>query len=569
MISRVSILVPSYYDSHRVMPDDCTYQRNGNEKDKVVREIDFNRRPHFENSGSYSLADHSKNSRAPNTHVSNGSVKTHLSIQLNNSRSLNSIKEELSPTSPKENNTVLLLSSQKGIYMNGGHEPKRRSFVDLGEDLMSESTDEERNDNSKTESLVKQKDTENYSHVSTTSPTKSPVRNHASIHVSSPSLPNTRVEQIDNPEALDDGGAMTIPVHEVHVDIPLTPSMQSSESYTSDDISSLSSGSGIESSRSSPVHISSAILLKNPSTKQVVVDNDDSTSVADASVDNSFEDNSNKEELSFQSETNNTMMDAGQSEEVKTNGTDVCDGNRLEMVTNTDSKENSHASNNSPSEVKMNGDIRSSSFKQKRRISSGYLPYNGVARPGINALQCIIKDDITLTVDQATEDEETGGGQITSRADACDHTLKTFYSLKTQLNTLKLSTNAVRTNNEILRNKKQSMIEKINALLECSKSVKDLETANESDVIEAIVKTRSCLSDLTESCTQVYNAQYSMKHLTSELIECIEKHVDLLITTDAWDPARRSDITMEVHKDKCDLVHESLESLRKIVNNLL
>ena len=59
-----------------------------------------------------------------------------------------------------------------------------------------------------------------------------------------------------------------------------------------------------------------------------------------------------------------------------------------------------------------------------------------------------------------------------------------------------------------------------------------------------------------------------MKHFTSELIESIDKHIDVLITTDAWNTTPVSDLTIELHKDTCELVSNSLESLRKIINKL-
>ena len=655
MISSISIVVPSYSDTHQVLLDDCSYRRNGNENDEDVRKIAFRQRPDFENSELYSLADNSKNTQPP-TRLSNGSVKTHLSILVNNNQDLNSIEEEaLSVTSPKSG---ILLSPEKGTYMNGVRELKRKSFMRLSDDLTSESTDEERTDDVKTASLDKEQDTKNGSDSLMTNTTKSPVRNHSSIHVSSPSHNSEHVEPMDNSGDLYNGDIMGH-VHEVQVDIPLTPSLPSSVSNTSDDISSLSSNS----SRTSPLTISSALLLKHQTSKEVVLVNGDSspttdedasmensseeknneevhacdtktndttsdpeasmensseekkneevhacdtktngtttdpeasmeksseeknseevhdcdtktndtTTDADASMENSSEEKNNEEVHDCDTKTNNIIGSESPAEEIQTNGTDACDGNTLGISNTAVTKDNSLQNGSSPSEVQVNGDIKTLPFKQRRRRSSGYIAYNGGIRQDLHVPECIIHDDITLTIDQATEDNKSNGSsqeQSTSRSDACDHALKTFYSLKTKLNTLKHSIRPVRTNNEIVRSRKQSMIEIIGVLEECNEQIKDLTTADEKDVVKAILRTRSSLSQLTESCTLAYNAQYSMKHFTSDLIESIDKHIDVLITTDAWNTTPVSDLTRELHKDKCELVHDSLESLRKSINKL-
>ncbi|CAB4004341.1 FERM and PDZ domain-containing 4, partial [Paramuricea clavata] len=617
--------VPSYSDIHQVLLDDCSYRRNGNENDEDVRQIAFRQRPDFENSELYSLADHSKNTQPP-TRLSNGSVKTHLSILVNNNQSLNSIEEEaLSLTSPKSG---ILLSPEKRTYMNGVREPKRKSFMLLSDDLTSESTDEERTDDVKTASLDKEQDTKNGSDSLMTNATKSPVRNHSSIHVSSPSHNSEHVEPMDNSGDLYNGDIMGH-VHEVQVDIPLTPSLPSSVSNTSDEISSLSSNS----SRTSPLTISSALLLKHQTSKEVVLvsggsspttdadasmensseeknnekvhacdtKTNDTTTDPEASMENSSEEKNNEEVHACDTKTNGTTTNPGTSmensseeknneevhdcdtktnniigsespaEEIQTNGTDACDGNTLGISNTAVTKDNNLQNGSSLSEVQVNGDIKTLPFKQKRRRSSGYIAYNGGFRQDLHVPECIIHDDITLTIDQATEDNKSNSSsqeQSTSRSDACDHALKTFYSLKTKLNTLKHSIRPVRTNNEIVRSRKQSMIEIIGVLEECNEQIKDLTTADEKDVVEAILRTRSSLSQLTESCTLAYNAQYSMKHFTTDLIESIDKHIDVLITTDAWNTTPVSDLTRELHKDKCELVHDSLESLRKSINKL-
>ena len=551
--------MPSYPDTHRVLSDDWSYRRNDNENDEDVREIAFRQIPDFESSELYSLTDHSKDTQPP-VRLSNGSVKTHLSILVNNvNQSLNSIDEEAS--SPTDV-TGVLLSPENGTCVNGIHELKRKSLLRLNGDLTSESTDEEQPDDTKFADVEKQVAKDGPDSLMT-NVTESPQRNHASIRVSSPSHTNDNLEPINDSEDLYNGDIQTR-FHEVQVDIPLTPSMRSSVSNTSDDISSLSSNS----SRTSPLTISSATLLMKQTSKQVVpVSGDDNSLTTD--TENSSKDKRN-ETHAGDTKTNDTITTETPTEEIQTNGTDVCDGNKLQISTSDINKDHNLQNGSLPSAITANSVIKMFPFKQSRRRSSGYIPYNGDIHQNIHIPECIIRDDITLSVDQATDDDKSCGNsheEITSRTDACDHALKTFYSLKTKLNTLNHSNRPVRTNNEILGNKKQSMIQGIDVLEECNEQIKDLTTSDEN-VVEAVLRTRSSLSQLTESCTLLYNAEYSMKHFTSELIESIDKHIDVLITTDAWNTTRVSDLTIELHKDKCELVRDSLESLRKIINKL-
>ena len=560
----VFIPVPTYTDTHRVLRDDCSYRRNGDENDDI-REIAFRQRPHFEKSELYSLADHTKKTQPPPS-VSNGSVKTHLSILVNNNQGLNSIKEEpLSPASPKHISTAILLSPENGSYVNGIREPKRRSLIHLSDDLVSESTDDERSD-STTNTILNEQQASGDSNVTNTG--KSPVRNHASIHISSPSHKNVK-PIVDSQDSLN--GEIATHLHEVQMDIPFAVGLQSSSSSTSDDISSLSSTSSNNSSRTSPLTVSNAVLPKNTNLNDTLLLNGDNSQTADSEVstENSSEKDSNciEEVHGLDAKTNDTTRTEYPPEKLQTDGTDTCDGNRLEISTTATTEHKVTL----PSEIKANGEIRTSSFKQSRRRSSGYIPYIGGIQDKLIP-QCIIRDDITLSVDHATEDVKwsiESHKKTTSLTDACDDALKTFYSLKTKLNTLNHSNHSVRTNNEVLRSKKQSMTEKIAVLEECNGRIEELAATDERDTVEVILKTKSLLSQLTELCTLVYNAQYSMKHFTSELIKSIDNHIDMiLITTEAWRTKPVSDLTMELYKDKRELVHDSLESLRKIINSL-
>ena len=540
-----------------MLRDDCSYRRNGDENDEGIREIAFGQRPHFENSELYSLADHTEKTQPPPS-VSNGSVKTHLSILVNNNQSLNCIKEEpLTPTTPKHANSSILLLPENGTYMNGTREPKRRSLLHLSDDLMSESTDDERSDTMTNSILDEQQE------INTR---KSPVRNHASIHISSPSHENRYVELT---VGLQDScnGDIANHVHEAQIDIPFTPDLQSSASNTSDDISSLSSGSSNNSCRTSPLTISNAILPKNTNLNDNLLFNGDNSPTADSDVSAK---NSSKEDVDVDTKASETIKTDCPREDVQTNETDMCDGNRVEMLSVATTKDNPLQKDSLLFEIKANGDIKFSSVnvKQSRRRSSGYIPYNAGTQD-LHIPECIIRDD--ASVDPSTKDDkkssQSNKKQI-SVTDACDDALKTFYSLKTKLNTLNRSNYSVRTNNEVLRSKKQSMNEEVAVLEECNERVKDIAATDDNDVVEVILRAKSSLSELTESCALVYNAQYSMKHFTSELIKSIDHHIDILITTEAWNTKPVSDLTVELHKDKCELVHDSLESLHKIINSL-
>ena len=556
--------MPSYSDTHQVLRDHCNYRTTGDEDDEVVREMAFKPRPDFENSEMYSPTDHSKDTQPVANGLSNGSVKTQLSILVNNvNKKLNPIEEEApSPASPKNGNTAILLAAKDGTHVNGVRELKRRSLLLLDGDLASESTDEGRNDEKNIATPENQDATDG---PLETSKTKNPMRNHASIHISSPSRQSNHVEPMNNSEHIFNDGSMNH-VHEVQVDIPLTPSIGSSASTISDDIPSLSSNS----SRTSPVSISSAMLLTKRTSKDVLVNGDNSpTSNSEVSTQN-FSNDESIEEDHICAINSDTIRTESPTEKMESNGTEAGDANRLEISTTTIINDNNHQSDNSPPAVKVNGDIKTSPFNQKRHRSSGFLSYNG-DHQDIHIPECIILDDITSLVGQKTEDDKSNGNfneQITSRTDACDNALKTFYSLKTKLDSLKHSNDFVRSKNEILRSKKQIMVQKIDVLVECNERIKDLTTPDEKSVVEAILNTKSSLSHLTEICTLLYNGQYSMKHFTSELVESIDKHIDVLITTDAWNTTPVSDLTIEIHKDKCELVHDSLQSLRKIVNKL-
>lgn len=532
-------LVPSYYGTHHVLVDDCNYRNNDNENNKEFREVSFKRRPDFENSESYSLVDHPMCVPHPSG-VNDGNVKTHLSILVNNN--LNSIHEDISsPTAPK---TAILLSPKKRTHVNGVHELKRRSIVHLSDDLATESTDVEvTNIDSHKEAGI----------LLPTSP-KSPVRNYASIYVSSPIHRNNLAVSNNDSNDLYNAGNL----HQFQVDIPLTPSVQSS-SNTSDDISSLSSNS----SGTSSVTVSSAIMIRNQtSSKELCLVNDDSIPTNGKDLtENLPEDKASKEVHVFLHETNAASKGECPNKEVRINGTDVPDGGESRLTKLLVIEENK---NDLVSEVKANGGIKTSPFKQARRRSSGYIPYIGDIRQDMRMPECLIRDDIT--VKHAIEDNQSHE-QIKTRKEACDHTLTTFNSLKTKLAALKQSSYSVRTNNKIMQNEKQSMSKRIDILNESIEQLEDL-TAAESAIVAAILETKSSLSHITESCTRVYNAQYSMKHFTSKLIDCIDKHIDVLITTDSWSATPVSNLTMEIHNDKCELVHDSLQSLRKTINKL-
>ena len=569
MICWISPSVPSYSDAHRVLRDDFSYRMDENDYDEEDgREISFGQKPSFEGNEMYSLADQSKNTQHA-TCLSNGSVKTHLSIRVSNNQrlSLKSIEEEpSSPRSPKNDDTGVLLSHslENETYVSGVRELKRNSYLQLSDDLTSESNDEGPAEKTKTVIDEKQGVTQE-ENAQVSDSTKSTVRNHASIHISSPSRKSKNVDTYANSENLCNGD-LTNNVYKVQVDIPLTPNLQSSSSNTSDDISSLSSSPGDDTSRTSPLTISNAILSIPKTSKEIIFFSDDQTTNVQAIVEHTATGNYNEQIHRNETETNNKTPNESPTGNVQTNESDKTDGNRLEILSRSIPKDNVHQNGCLPSGIKANGDIKS--FKQRRRRSSGYIPSYRDIHPNIHIPECIIHDDVTLTVGQATEDDGNSHEHIQTRSDACDHALKTFYSLKAKLNTLKHSNHSVRTSNEILRSKKQVMLKIIDNLEECIEKIKNLTAAEEKNVVEAILITRSSLNHLTESCTLMYNAQYSMKHLTLELEESIDRHIDVLITTNAWSTTPVSDLTIELHKDKCDLVYDSLESLRKIVNNL-
>ena len=551
--------MPSYSDTHRVLLDDFSYRINGNGDDDTIREMAFKPRPDFEDSELYSLTDHSHDTQPIAAGLSNGSAKTQLSALVNNvNKNLKSIEEETpSPTSPNKSNSGILLSRKDRSRVNGVRELKRRSLLSLDGDLASESTDEERNDATNIERPENQDAKDGPDN-----PVTSPVRNRTSIHISSPSHnKSNHVEPMNNSEHLFNDGNTRSHVHEVKVDIPLTPSIRSSASNTS--ISSLSSS---YSPGTSPVTMSSAILISKRTSKDVVLVNGNSSPApnGEASIQNSFNDESIEDEHTSAIKTTDTIRTEIPTGEMESNRTETSDVDKLEVSNTAISNDSNLKNGSTPVAVKANGDIRISPVKQKPRRSTGFLSYNGDR-------QCIILDETPSIADHAIEDKKSHSNfneQITSRTDACDHALKTFYSLKTRLETLKHSNRSVRSNNEILRSKKQQMIQEIDVLQKCNEQIKDLTASEERNVVKAVLRTKSSLSQLTESCTLVYNAQYSMKHFTSQLVDLIDKHIDVLITTDAWNTTPVSDLTAEIHKDKCQLVHDSLESLRKIVSKL-
>ena len=246
-----------------------------------------------------------------------------------------------------------------------------------------------------------------------------------------------------------------------------------------------------------------------------------------------------------------------------------------------------HKENNLPNsaltdafDVKRNDkcDMKAEQARRRRRLSSGFIPspkMSGDINPNF----------ITHNIRTSVASEETPKGckekrkineglqnsdysEVTSRTGACDHALKVLYSLKTKLSSLLHSDCSVKKNNEILRAKKQSMTDGIVVLEECIKQIQHLVMKDEEIVVEAVLRSSRTLSCLTESCEVLYNAQYSMRHFALELVDAIDKLIDVLITTDAWSSTNSSELTVELHKDKCELVGSSLESLRKIINAL-
>ena len=111
------------------------------------------------------------------------------------------------------------------------------------------------------------------------------------------------------------------------------------------------------------------------------------------------------------------------------------------------------------------------------------------------------------------------------------------------------------------------MVDKIAVLEECIKQIQNI-SPTEEKVIEAVLRLSRALDMLTESCSLLYNGQFSMRNFATELDNVIGKHIDVLFTTDAWNSTDLSDMTVELHRDKCDLVRQALSSLLKIINAL-
>ncbi|XP_028401449.1 FERM and PDZ domain-containing protein 4-like isoform X2 [Dendronephthya gigantea] len=381
--------VPSYSDAHRVLRDDFSYRMDENDyEEEDVKEISFRQKPTFEGNEMYSLADQCENTQHAAS-LSNGSVKTHLSIRVSNNQrlSLKSIEEEaLSPRSPKNDDTGLLLSHspEKPSYVNGIRELKRNSYLQLSDDLASESNDE--GPSEKTETIIHEKqEATQVENIQLTDSTESLVRNHTSIHISSPSHKMKNVDTNVNSENLCNGD-LTNNVHEVQDEIPLTPNLQSSSSNTSDDISSLSSSLGDDSPRTSPLTISNAIS-SNPKTSKEIIspseskDNTLNTNVQ-AMVKHAMTDNYNEELPRNETENDKTENDSPTGNDktrendsptgnAQTNEFDETDGNRLDILSRSISKDPILQNGCLPSGMKANGDIKS--FREKRRRSSGYI----------------------------------------------------------------------------------------------------------------------------------------------------------------------------------------------------
>ncbi|XP_046853728.1 FERM and PDZ domain-containing protein 1-like isoform X2 [Xenia sp. Carnegie-2017] len=497
--------VPSYYDTHRVLTDDCYYIKNGQEKEEDLKKITFVQKPCFTNCEMYSFVDAKATQRS--NYIGNGTVDEHLSVMTKGQLNIGNgtVDEHLSVTANSNLNSIeeepqIRTSNEKiDDLPSVQHEIiedcdlEKKSYVQSSDDLLTVSTEEFYND-----ALITSDGKEirnSYDHAN------GAFQNHASIHI-----------QISNKSDIVSG-------KDNQFDVSQSPEKRVFTSKTN-----------LSSSWTSPVTSSSFIFLRQPFYEKVDSANLKSTSQVLVQITFSSPNERNEECVDL---TNSSCSNGIRTED------SVINEERTECV-------------HSLPETKTNGILTISSFTENRPVFTNYIPCNGVEEKS-----SVIDHEHTV------DEEEAGDGEydfVISRKEAIDRTVKTCYLLKRRLSTALLLKNATEATNEVTPSQRQSMIAEVDLLVEYSKQIKlQSSICDENTVVKSILRTGTALKQLTDYCTFAYNGQHGLRNFCTELEKLIEKHIDVLISTD---------ITMEMHINKCDLIFNSLELLRFIIKNM-
>ena len=545
------------------------------------------------------------------SHVGNGDVKPNFRIQqddVNNVREdIQHITEEPSSPQPKDAGASIDFGKvaddpDKIIDDIDGRPAGRKSVIHLSDDLQSESTDEEVSEEqilpTKT---VKMNKSDNNQVMSAQNGLVISSRDEVPV-ASVDDLPESCVKtnrggkllEKDDPESAEvdicnDDGSISSHNHEASGEVSVNTNRNSKplgkEDTATEPISAESaemdvcSGDGSISSRndqaSGEVSLTTSL---SPTSNDIEIPHskDVTTPLSDLGLNDKqrgISNTSNKaknDNNSDNSNRNRLNEDPSPGDQVTTADIDTSADNLTPKNTPqyfiSDNKENDAVTIDLNIKKHNASDVKTPGRLGQRRRSSGYIPspmMNGdipLFRP-----QCIILEDTIPKLQESTD--ESTEAKITSRSKACDHALKNLYSLKTKLSTLLHSKQSLRTKNDVLRAKKRLMVDKIAVLEECIKQIQNI-SPTEEKVIEAVLKLSRALDMLTESCSVLYNGQFSMRNFATELDNVIGKHIDVLFTTDAWNSTDLSDMTVELHRDKCDLVRQALSSLLKIINAL-
>ena len=577
-----------------------------------MKYIDFGQKPKFDGSEMYSVVTGgSEDSESSSqSHVGNGDVKPNFRIQqddVNNViEDLEHITEEPSSPQPKDAGASIDFGKvaddpDKIIDDVDGRPAGRRSMVHLSDDLLSESTDEEVSEEqilpTKT---VKINKSDNNQVTSAQNGLVISSRDEVPV-ASVDDLPESCVKtnrggkplEKDDPESAEvdicnDDDSISSHNHEASGEVSVNTNRNSKplgkDDTATEPISAESAemdtcnGDGSISSRndqaSGEVSLTTSL---SPTSNDIEIPHpkDVTTPLSDLGLNDKqrgIKNSSNKDRDNTNSDNNNRNRlneDPSPHDQITTADIDASADNLTPKNTPqyfiSDNKENDAVTIDLNIKHNASG-VKTPSRLGQRRRSSGYIPspmMNGdipLFRP-----ECIILEDTIPKLQESTG--ESTEAKITSRSKACDHALKNLYSLKTKLSTLLHSKQSLRTKNDVLRAKKRLMVDKIAVLEECIKQIQNI-SPTEEKVIEAVLRLSRALDMLTESCSLLYNGQFSMRNFATELDNVIGKHIDVLFTTDAWNSTDLSDMTVELHRDKCDLVRQALSSLLKIINAL-
>lgn len=577
-----------------------------------MKYIDFGQKPKFDGSEMYSVVTGgSEDSESSSqSHVGNGDVKPNFRIQqddVNNViEDLEHITEEPSSPQPKDAGASIDFGKvaddpDKIIDDVDGRPAGRRSMVHLSDDLRSESTDEEVSEEqilpTKT---VKMNKSDNNQVTSAQNGLVISSRDEVPV-ASVDDLPESCVKtnrggkplEKDDPESAEvdicnDDDSISSHNHEASGEVSVNTNRNSKplgkDDTATEPISAESAemdtcnGDGSISSRndqaSGEVSLTTSL---SPTSNDIEIPHpkDVTTPLSDLGLNDKqrgIKNSSNKDRDNTNSDNNNRNRlneDPSPHDQITTADIDTSADNLTPKNTPqyfiSDNKENDAVTIDLNIKHNASG-VKTPSRLGQRRRSSGYIPspmMNGdipLFRP-----ECIILEDTIPKLQESTG--ESTEAKITSRSKACDHALKNLYSLKTKLSTLLHSKQSLRTKNDVLRAKKRLMVDKIAVLEECIKQIQNI-SPTEEKVIEAVLRLSRALDMLTESCSLLYNGQFSMRNFATELDNVIGKHIDVLFTTDAWNSTDLSDMTVELHRDKCDLVRQALSSLLKIINAL-